>query len=1087
MVEVGTSAESRLSRLLERLLSSAEASLVAGDLEQAQATAEEVRAVDDDNERAASILGRVAARRAGPWGERALMTLLFSDLVGSTQLSERVEPEQMRDLFAFYRMTAGEAVQRYGGSLIQFYGDGVLAGFGYPRPHEDDARRAVLAGLDMVVAMHDGRAELQRRVGASADVRVGIHTGRVVVTGQRGEAALSAGDSILGVTPNLAARIQGVGEPGTVIISDVTRQLVDADFFLRSLGERQLRGISRPVEIFAVERPRYAAARFTADRYRQAGLVGREEPAHRMLTAWEAVLQHPAQPGAFFLVAGEAGIGKSRLVVELLDRVQAGGGEVLGAGCLPYYANVPLWPVARMLERTLGVADLPGDSATVRATLERHLDSLGLEVAGFVPVLGPLLQLPADPAYPALELDPSALLELTLVRLVEWMGALAARTPHLLVVEDLHWADPSTIELLHRVVGQAPPSLLTVATTREPGSVPWRGDVDVVELRRLDDTAARQLVGNLILGRELDEEHCAEIVEQAEGNPLFVEELTRSWLAESRTEPMPLRLQELFTWRLRAPGVNLRVVQVAATIGPAFRASVVSAVVGDAEVVEAQIRLLVDEGIVEPAPTAGAYRFRHALMRDAAYETQVLDVRRSTHASVADVMTEMGNEPALVAAHLDLAGLDVRAAATYVVAAQASQARGAHTEATRLLSRAVELYEAMPTSEERDLGELGARMLRVFSVSSVRGYAAPEVKADHARAEELAEGLGPRPEVLPSVVGIYAYRLTNGDVPTALGLTQRLLTMTRDPAFSWFQPEVDDCAGFVQLYLGNLAAAQSLLERSVSGFRARPQDAEIVSPYWPLPNDPLAAAEMGLACIASLRGEDAAAARHEEEAIRRAEEVGFPRGPFTVGFVKTYAAWVRQFRGEDDEARALGAEVVAIGQKHGYAYWVVLGSAYVSGRPDDAPSRRFLEDTVGTLRLMGHEAFLASFLLSLARMTAQAGDAQRAHELINDALQVAHKTGEMLHVPEILRRRAAFSSARGGESDETAADLVAAVAVATEQGAVVSRLRAAVDLAHVAVEHRPPDWLDLLTAARSAVPRTFTSAETVAADLILSG
>ena len=524
---------------------------------------------------------------------------------------------------------------------------------------------------------------------------------------------------------------------------------------------------------------------------------------------------------------------------------------------------------------------------------------------------------------------------------------------------------------------------------------------------------------------------------------------------------------------------------VAATLGPAFRGSTVSAVIGDEGVVEAQLQLLVDEGIVEPAPTAGTYRFRHALMRDAAYETQVLDVRRNTHAAVADVMLATGREPALVAAHLDLAGMDVRAAGLYVVAAQASQARGAHTEATQLLSRALVLYEAMPASQERDLGELGARMLRVFSVSSMRGYAAPEVESDHDRAEALAEGLGNRPEVLPSVVGIYAYRLTNGDVPTAQGLTERLLAMTSRPEFSWFQPEVDDCAGFAQLYQGHLEAAQGFLQRSVEGFAARTSEEDVVSPYWPLPNDPVAAAKIGLACVAALRGEPLTAARWERDAVQRAESVGFPRGPFTVGFVKTYAAWIRQFRGEDEAARALGADVVSIGQKHGYAYWVVLGSAYVGGPPGAAPDRVFLENCVGTLRLMGHEAFLASVLQSLALMTARAGDLERSYELINDAFQVAHKTGEMLHVPEILRHRASFSLRRGGDAAETVADLVAAVEVATEQGARVSRLRAALDLARLPDEHRPKDWTALLAAARTDLPEAFTSTETETADLLL--
>ena len=289
MASPASSAQTRLDRLLERLLTAAETSLAAGDLEPARVTAEEVRAVDPGNLRAGRILRQVAARHLGPAGERALMTVLFADLVGSTMLSERVEPEQLRDLFAFYRTAAREAVTRYSGYVMQYLGDGILAAFGYPEPHEDDARRAVLAGLDLGVAMRDAHAELDRRFGVAPEVRVGIHTGRVVVTDLSDDRSVAERDSIVGLVTNLAARIQQAAEPGTVVISDVTRQLVDADFYLHSLGERALKGISRPVEIFTVERPRYAAARFEVERYRKAGLVGRDEPRDRMLTAWADV------------------------------------------------------------------------------------------------------------------------------------------------------------------------------------------------------------------------------------------------------------------------------------------------------------------------------------------------------------------------------------------------------------------------------------------------------------------------------------------------------------------------------------------------------------------------------------------------------------------------------------------------------------------------------------------------------------------------------------------------------------------------------------------------------------------------------
>lgn len=1086
----GLSAETRLTGLLERLLTAAEASLAANDLEPARAMAEEVRAVDPANRRAAAVLRRVAARQPGPSGERALMTLLFSDLVDSTVLSEHLEPEQLRDLFAVYRAAAREAVDRYSGHLIHYSGDGILAGFGHPEPHEDDARRAVLAGLDLVTAMRDARTELERRFGFAPDVRVGIHTGRVVVTALSGDGSVAERDSVVGLVPNLAARVQQAADPGTVVISDVTQQLVDADFFLTSLGERRLKGISRTVEVFAVERPRYAAARFQTERYRKAGLVGRDEPRDQLLAAWRAVRgatgagTDPA-PGATFLVVGEPGIGKSRLAAEAVDRVEASGGHVLGAACLPYYANVSLWPISRLLERALSPA---GEGAARLARLVGQLSEAGLDPARAVPLLGPLAGIPASAEYPAPELDPTAVLEETLVLLVDWLAALAARTPHLVVVEDVHWADPSTVALLGRLAQRRPPGVLTVITARDESAVPWRDAVRVLPLGRLRGPDADRLVDNLASGRDLDAEARAAIIAHAEGIPLFIEELTRSSLGEQHTEPMPLRLQELLTWRLKAPGIDLRVVQTAATVGSTFDPATVAAAFGSADAVADQLELLVDAGIIEPVGlAAGTYRFRHALMRDAAYETQVLDVRRSTHAAVAEALAARGAEPALIAQHLDLAGAAEAAAGGYLGAAQAEQRRGAHAEATRLLCRALELIETLPESNDRDLAELTARMLRALSVSSVRGYAAPEVEADQQRAQALATRLG-RPEVLPALIAIWAYWLTGSRLVTARGVLDQLTAMLREPAFSVFAPEVEALSGILEFHRGRLVLAQDHLERALAGFLARPPD-QRVSPVWPLPNDPVSGVAAGLAAVSAARGQPADAERWQQEAVRRAEEIGYPTGPFSLAFAKaSYGAWIQRLLGDDEAAGRLGAEAVAIGREHGYAFWTAMGAIWAAtDTPGGPPDRAFLDRALTAVALLGQRAFRAVHLAFLARLDEQAGDVERADAHLAEAFEAVHRSGEDLHLPELLRQRAGSTLARGGDPDEAVADLTEAERVATQQGARLARLRAAVDLAGLPVAQRPENWRAVLAAARSDMLPGVATPETAAADALLGG
>lgn len=508
--------------------------------------------------------------------------------------------------------------------------------------------------------------------------------------------------------------------------------------------------------------------------------------------------------------------------------------------------------------------------------------------------------------------------------------------------------------------------------------------------------------------------------------------------------------------------------------------------IGDEDAVTDQLGALTDAGIVEPVGLiAGNYRFRHALMRDAAYETQVLDLRRQTHARVADALALLGAEPALIAQHLDLAGAADRAAGRYIDAARAEQARGAHAETARLLSRSLELLATLPISDDRDLGELTARMLRGLSISSMHGYSSPDVEADYRRAEELAARLG-RPEVLPALIAIWAYWLTSSRLTTARGVLDQLTAMVREPVFSSFEPEVAALEGIQALHRGHLPTAQEHLERALERFAARPAEQQ-VSPVWPLPNDPVSGTASALAAVHAVRGDLEAAERRQQEAVRRAEEIGFPRGPSSLAFAKaSYGAWFRRFLGEDAAVRRLGAEAVAIGQEHGYALWVTYGAVWSATRTlDGPPDREFLGSILETLRLMGQQAFGAAHLAFLARLDAGAGDVDRAQEHLAEAFEAAQRSGEDVHLPELLRQRALLTLTMRGDADLAVADLAEAVRIATEQGARVSRLRASLDLARLPQARRPAGWRSLLAAARADMPSSTLMAETAAADALL--
>jgi tetratricopeptide (TPR) repeat protein len=472
-------------------------------------------------------------------------------------------------------------------------------------------------------------------------------------------------------------------------------------------------------------------------------------------------------------------------------------------------------------------------------------------------------------------------------------------------------------------------------------------------------------------------------------------------------------------------------------------------------------------------------------MRDAAYETQVLDVRRQTHASVAEVLAAHGGQPALIAQHLDLAGAADRAAGLYLAAAQGEQGRGAHPEATKLLSRALELLDTLPESDDRDLGELTARMLRGLSISSLRGYASADAEADYRRAQALAGRLG-RVEVLPALMAIWAYWLTSGRLTTARGVLDQLTSMIREPAFSMFEPEVEVLVGIHEFHRGDLPAAQEHLERALAGFAARPAD-QRVSPVWPIPNDPVAGGASALAAVNAVRGDLDAVERLAREAVERAEEIGFPRGPSSRVFVKaSYGPWIQRYLGNIEAASQMAAEGVAIAREHGYAFWTAYGALWAAtDTPGGPPDRAYLEETLTAVELMGQRAFHAAHLAFLARLDAEAGDAERADEHLAAAFGAAKQSGEDVHLPELLRQRAQFTLARGGDAGPAVADLTEAVRIATRQGARMSRLRAAVDLAGLPPASRPEKWRTVLAEARNDMPPSTATGETAAADRLL--
>lgn len=1051
MADTPASAESRLTRLIDRLLTGADGAIAQGDLDVAREMASDVLMVDPDNERALELIRMADERQRARHGERTVMSILFSDLVDSTPLADAEEPELVRDIFALYREEARLAVERFGGRIVNYLGDGVVATFGYPELHEDDARRAVLAGLELVAGME--RVEEKARVehGVDTQVRVGVHTGLVVVA-DIGSGKAAERDAIVGVTPNLAARIQAAAEPGQVVISDVTQHIVEADFELESAGSHVLKGIAREVELFVVRGTRHVSERLATERFAAVPIFGREETLEKLAALWSGT--SPTDPGRATLLLGPAGIGKSRTVAEFRSHVASRGGTLFDLGCLPYYTTSPLWPAAQSLMKRAGIR--PADTAEERVELlSQYLEGCGLPIDSNLALLAPLVGVDEVPGHPAPQLDPIALRQAVLATLLAVIVAGVGETRRALIVEDVHWADPSTLDLLEMVVGAAPPGLLLLMTSRAPIEAPWAEDVQIIDIDRLDDAAAADLIDTLSADAPLDEETRASIIERAVGIPLFIEELTRS--AVTSGGAVPVRLQELLAARLRQPGVDLELAQAAATIGNEFDIDLLAGLMGD----DARRRLeSLERAEIVDHIGGGQYRFHHALLRDAAYETQVLEGRRDWHGQIAGSLVDREGDPAVIARHFDMAGALGEAIAQYGVATRAAQAAGAHAEATQLATRALELVAELEEGPERNMAELGMLMLRGLSVSSIRGYAAPEVEADFRRANQLSEALGTAPEVMPAAFAIWSFALVAGDVPSAALLAARLRGRVEDGSGAWFAPEVDAALGYQALYEGDLSESAEAFSRSLAGFDQRPPE-KLISEYWPLPNDPVAVTRIGYAVVLTLQGRIGDGTKMGEAAVARAEEVPFPIGPFSVAFVKIYLAWLALVLGDREASQRLGMETTAIGQQYGYAYWMALGAIY--HRVTD-PDLAAFQEAMAVLRAIGHEAFRSSYMAYEAALLHAQRQSEEALETIHDALLVIGKSGEMLHRPDLMRMRGTLGLAAGADPAECVTDVHEAYRLAMDNGNAVYALRAAMDLVALPEELRPADSTELLAA-----------------------
>jgi predicted ATPase/class 3 adenylate cyclase len=887
--------------------------------------------------------GRVPVpTRPAPEAERRQLTVLFCDLVSSTQLSGQLDPEDLRTVVRAYQEAAAEVIQHYAGHIAQYLGDGLLVYFGYPTAHEDDARRAVHTGLGIVQAIATLNTRQAAQYGVNLAVRLGIHTGPVVVGVMGGGGRHE--HLALGETPNIAARLQAFAPANAVVISAVTARLVQGTFTLEDLGTHTLHGVAEPMTIRRVRglvaTPSRDEEFFTAA---VPVLVGREEESGLLRRRWE---QSKAGLGQVVFISGEAGIGKSALVEGLRAQVRTERLPRIAFRCSPYHTTSALYPVITYLERLLQFA--PDDSPATRlAKLEAGLQPYCLPLVEIVPLLAGLLSVPLSAErYAALTLTPQQQKQQTLDTLVAWLEAEAERQPVLVAWEDLHWADPTTLEYLGLLVEQAPTvPMLHVLAYRPEFSPPWpqRSHMTPLVLNRLERPQVEALITQRAGGKTLPAEVVQYIVDKTDGVPLYVEELTKMLLAslllrEAADQYVltgPLHavaisdtLQDALMARLDQLNRAKEVAQLGAVLGREFAYELLQAIAPqDEETLQSGLAQLVAAELLyqRGRPPRARYLFKHALIQDAAYTSLLKSTRQQVHQQIAEVFEArfpalVETQPELVAQHYAAAGCTEQAVHYWQRAGEQASDRSANLEAISHFTIGIELLQTLPETPEHTQQALTLYIGLGAALQVTKGQAAPEVEHAYIQARALCQQVGETSQLVPVLLGLYRFYLVQSQFHTARELGETLLRLAQhadDPALTVLAHYVLGALGF---WVGALPAARQHLEEGIA--RYTPDQSRAL--MFRMGLDPGVGCRAYTAQTLWLLGYPEQALARLHEALALAHELSHP---YTLAYVQCWAAIVYQIRRDVSVVHEHAEAAVALSTEQGFPLWAALGTS----------------------------------------------------------------------------------------------------------------------------------------------------------------
>ncbi len=1012
--------------------------------------------------RSAGAPGDPARAAHGGDAERRQLTVLFCDLVGSTELSARLDPEDLRDVMRVYQDCLARVIGGLEGHIARFMGDGALACFGYPKAHEDDAERAVRAGLELIEAI----GELHPRPDVALAVRIGIATGVVVVGDLISEAAEDR-DSVAGETPNLAARLQAISPPGAVLVAPSTRRLVAGVFELSDFGEHGLKGFAGPIQAWRVLGFAQAEGRFEAQRSTAlTPLIGREHELKLLLDRWREAAQGRGQ---VVLLSGEAGIGKSRITRALAERLGDEAHTTLRYHCSPYHANSALHPVIEQLERAAGFAR---DDATAAKLdkLEALIARSGLVEAQAAPLLAGLLGVPTNGRYAPLDLGPQRQRQRTLELLVEQVAGLAARQPVLAVYEDIHWMDPSSLDLLGMIIERAQHlRALIVVTYRPEFDPPWASSAHVrsMSLGRLSRRDGAVLVEGVSGGKALPPSVLEQIVAKTDGVPLFVEELTKTVLesgllreAGDRYElagplgelAIPMTLHASLMARLDRLAPVKDVAQIGAVIGREFSYDLLAAVAGfNSTQLSAALGQLVGAELIfqRGTPPQASYSFKHALIQDAAYQGLLKRRRNELHGRIVQIVEtrfpEIADaEPELLAHHLTQAGATERAVAYWAKAGQQALARSGTAEAIAHLRAGLDALARMPEGPARRSLELDLQLALGGALAAGHGHGAPETGETYARAVALAEEMGRTGALYPALDGLMTCHFSRAELADAIRLGEEFLSLARAGGDSGAQIIAHQNLGTARLSRGELHAARQHFEAAIALYDPVQHDGlKLTYSY-----DPEVICSGYLSWVLFAFGQIEKALEHSTRSVAKAHTVGHP---LSLGFALSRSAALHQLRREVGAVKAAVDALDALAQKQGFGTYMTVASFYrgwaLVQRDRPHEGGRLLREGLAALRASKDEDFFPHTLSLVAEALGRQGEVEQALELVREGLWRVERNQERWFAAELHRLEGELLTAERPEAAE--ACFRQAIALAGESEARMWQLRAAVSLARL--------------------------------------